>query len=409
TWGQAGPLRFHNGLLEDLRVRFTYPARVQLPDMPGFLPAHTEGEMRFLGRHVFHLDAALKEQPLFAHLETLRALVARCADRRIGYDEFLPELGRIPIPVDWRNEIVNGLFEHAHSAPAAPSGAAGRVRKDLDALMDMFQDSAAGGTAVNPHLGRFLEEVGKDSTGFTLRDGAARALAADIDKTLATLRGSVLRQAPIAEALGVLYSLNRLARLARGRERQTVHVWTDIPEDPATLLTADADGSDPDAAVALVLLDPLERDPSFLRQLGGLAARLRAPLILQLPGEEIPTENPALEALAEGLGAHASHAYFFAGGVVSLVGDDAFVLRPAALAFLEGLVAGREAMAFYLHRAMKLDDQDIVTEKGLAHSTDRLLDQAHIDSLSERRVNRVNGARNRPEAAFPPLRPWSGT
>lgn len=401
---QPKPLRFHNGLLDGLKGDLRLTVQVPLPEMPGFFPAGAEGEMRFLGRHAFHLDSALREQPLFSHLETLRALVQKCAERKIAFPDFVPELNRIPIPTAWRNEIVNGLFDNAQDAPAAAAPAPkSKVSQDLDKIMDMFKGTETGGTALNPHLGRFLDEVGRDSTGFILRDGAARDLLADLSRTLETLRGGLLRHGPLSRTLGFLASLQRLARLAKGRERQTVHLWSEIPEDPAAVLASDSDGSSPDLALAMVLVDPLGRTPEFLSAAVKAASSLSCPLLAQLPGEEIPAADPAIEVLSGGM---APHTYFFAGGVASRVDGDACVFRPAVLAFLEGLVQGRETVDFYLHRAMELADQDIVTEKGQARATDKLLDQASVDALSKKRVNRVNGARNRTDAAFPLLYPW---
>ena len=76
------------------------------------------------------------------------------------------------------------------------------------------------------------------------------------------------------------------------------------------------------------------------------------------------------------------------------------------MAFLEGLVSSRENVEFYIHRSMTLDDQDLVTEKGQARATDRLLDQTQVIALSAKKINRVNGARNRSEATFPLLTAW---
>lgn len=401
--GQAAdPIRFHNGLLEEIKGRLQVTTQVPLPDMPGFFPAGSVGEMRFQGRHAFHLDSALREQPLFSHLESLRALVQKVADRRMAFPEFVPEINRIPIPSEWRNEIVNGLFDHA-SVPSAPAAPKSKVSGDLERLMGMFQQADTGGTAVNPNLGRFLEEVGRDSTGFTLRDGAARELLADLSKTLETLRNGMLRHGPLANALGYLASLQRLARLAKGREKQAVHLWAGIPDDPAALLAADGDGAAPDMALAIVLLDPLERKPEFLRKAGNLAATLACPLLVQLPGEEIPAGDPAVAALEAGV---PQHTFFLAGGVASRVDGDACVFRPAALAFLEGLVGSRQAVDYFLHRSLVLEDQDVVTEKGQARAADKLLDQGAVDALAKQRVNRVNGVRNRAEAVFPLLYPW---
>lgn len=400
------PIRFHNGLLDDIKGRLHLMARVPLPEMPGFFPPGAVGEMTFQGRHVFHLDAALREQPLFSHLESLRSLVQRVADRRLAFPEFVAELNRIPIPVDWRNEIVNGLFDHAQSAPAAPALPKSKVNQDLDRILEMFQQGDGGGTSLNPNLGRFLDEVGRDSTGFTLRDAAAKELLRDLSRTLDVLRNGLLKHGALASTLGFMASLQRLARLAKGRERQTVHLWRELPEDAASalgLLAADNDGAVPDVALALVITDPFDRRPDSLRRAARLAADLACPLLLQLPGEEIPAGHPALDALAEGLPAHT---YFFAGGVASRVDGDACVFRPAALAFLEGLVAGRHSVDYYQHRAMTLEDQDIVTEKGQARAADKLLDQAQVDALAARRINRVNGVRNRTEAVFPLLYPW---
>lgn len=402
----AGPLRFNNGNLEDIKGRFRATASVPLPDLPGFFPAGAAGEMTFQGKDVFHLDSALREQPLFSQLEKLRALVQKAADRRLAFPDFLSEINRIAIPSPWRNEIVNGLFENAQAPQAAPQVPASRVSQDLSRILELFQEGDGGGTSVNPNLGRFLDEVGKDSTGFILKDGAAKALSQDLNKTVETLRGGMLRNGALAAALGLLASLQRLARLAKGRERQTVHIWSGIPGDAPSLLAADGDGASPDLALAMVLLDPFGRDPAFLRALAGLAAGLSCPLLVQLPAEAIPATGPEADALAALEAGIPAHTYFFAGGVASRVDGDAHVLRPAALAFLEGLVAARRPVADYLHRAMVLEDQDVVTEKGQARAADRLLDQTQVDDLARRRVNRVNGVRNRAEAVFPLLHPW---
>src|SRR5690606_6806535 len=172
-WEQASPLRFHNGSLEDLRQGFKLTAKVPLPDMPNFFPSGAEGEMSFQGRHIFHLDSALREQPLFSHLENLRELVRRVADWQTAFPDFVADLNRIAIPSAWRNEIVNGMFEHAR--PAASSSAELKqtgLSGDIEKLMALIDAEPTGGTKLSPHLGRFLEEVGRDSTGFTLRDGA---------------------------------------------------------------------------------------------------------------------------------------------------------------------------------------------------------------------------------------------
>ncbi|MDB5104646.1 MAG: hypothetical protein JWP91_2335 [Fibrobacteres bacterium] len=413
-WEQEAPLRFHNGFLDDLRNRFRLTSKVPLPEMPDFFPTGAEGEMIFQGRNVLHLDNALREQTLFAHLENLRDLVQRVADRKITFPDFISGLNGISIPPSWRNEIVNGLFEHA--APGTtliPEAKAPGLSSDIDRLMDMINQDNTGGSKLSPHLGRFLEEVGRDSTGFKLRDGAAKQLHKDLVQTLEALRGSLLRHGALADALGFMSTLQRLARGAKGRERQTVHLWTEVPTDPrAVLLGETADGG-ADFAVAVVVTDPLDREPAYLREVAGLCATLACPLLLQLPGEEFPkavdgeaasSAITALSALAESV--RKPDAYFFAGGVASRVEGENCVFRPAALAFLEGLVASRENVDFYTHRSMVLGDQDLVTEKGQARATDRLLDQTQVNALSGMRINRVNGARNRSEASFPLLTPW---
>ena len=404
-WEQVAPLRFHNGQLDDLRNRFRLTAKVPLPEMPDFFPAGAEGEMTFQGRNVLHLDNALREQPIFAHLENLRDLVQRVADRKITFPDFISGLNGISIPPSWRNEIVNGLFEHANpGASVIPEPKASGLSSDIDRLMEMINQDNSGGSKLSPHLGRFLEEVGRDSTGFTLRDGAAKQLHKDLVQTLDALRGSVLRHGVLADALGFMSSLQRLAKSAKGRERQTVHLWSGIPSEPAAILTGESADEGADFAVAVVITDPLDRDAAFLRQAASLAAGLGCPLLLQLPGETLPKDDAALQALAEY--ARKAETYFFAGGVASRVEGDNCVFRPAVLAFLEGLVGSRENVDFYLHRSMLLEDQDLITEKGQARATDRLLDQAQVIALSANRINRVNGARNRSDASFPLLTPW---
>ena len=403
-WEQDAPLRFHNGYLDDLRNRFRLAPKVPLPEMPNFFPAGAEGEMVFQGRNVLHLDSALREQSLFSHLESLRDLVQRVADRKAAFPEFIDGLNRIVIPASWRNEIVNGLFEHAETAQAMPpEPKPAGLSSDIDRLMDMINQDTSGGSKLSPHLGRFLEEVGRDSTGFTLRDGAARRLHQDLVQTLDALRGSLLRHGALADALGFMSSLQRLAKAAKGRDRQTVHLWSALPADPAAQLLGENADEGADFAAALVLLDPLDREPAFLRSVAGLAAAWNCPLLVQLPADEIPSGEP-LQALAES--ALRGLTFFFTGGVASRVEGDNCVFRPAALAFLEGLVASREAVDFYFHRALVLEDQDLVTDKGQARATDRLLDQSQINALSGKRLNRVNGARNRSTAAFPLLTAW---
>ncbi|MEO7956174.1 MAG: hypothetical protein ABIW76_05765 [Fibrobacteria bacterium] len=404
-WEQDAPLRFHNGFLDDLRNRFRLTAKVPLPEMPNFFPTGAEGEMTFQGRNVLHLDNALREQTLFSHLEILRDLVQRVADRKITFPDFLSGLNRIPIPPTWRNEIVNGLFEHANpDTPIVPVPKAPGLSSDIDKLMEMINQDNSGGSKLSPHLGRFLEEVGRDSTGFILKDGAAKELHNDLVHTLEALRGSLLRHGVLADALGFMSSLQRLARAAKGRERQTVHLWSEIPADPAALLVGETVEDGADFAAAVVVTDPLDRDAGFLRLAAGLAAQLGCPMLLQLPGEVIPKDDGAIKVLADS--ARKSDTYFFAGGVASRIEGENCVFRPAVLAFLEGLVASRENVDFYVHRSMRLEDQDLITDKGQARSTDKLLDQSQVIALSSAKVNRVNGARNRSDASFPLLTAW---
>jgi hypothetical protein len=404
-WEQEAPLRFHNGALDDLRNRLRLTAKVTLPEMPEFFPAGAEGEMVFQGRNVLHLDGALREQPLFAHLESLRDLVQRVADRKITFPDFISGLNGISIPPSWRNEIVNGLFEHADpgAAPIAQPKPPG-LSSDIDKLMDMIAPGDGGGSKLSPHLGRFLEEVGRDSTGFILRDGAAKQLHKDLVQTLDALHGSLLGHGALADVLGFMSSLQRLAKAAKGRERQTVHLWSEIPADPTALLIGETADEGADFAVAVVVTDPLDRDDAFLRRAASLAAGLGCPLLLQLPDEALPKDHPAVIALAESV--RKKETYFFAGGVASRVEGENCVFRPAAMAFLEGLVASRENVDFYLHRSLVLEDQDLITEKGQARATDKLLDQTQLNAISAGRVNRVNGARNRSDASFPLLTAW---
>lgn len=403
-WEQKTPIRFHSGYMDELRDGFLLTARVPLPEMPDFFPAGAEGELSFQGRHVLHLDTALRGQPLFSHLEKLNALVRQVADRKLAFPEFLADLDRIPIPAAWRDEIVNGLFDHAGpGASPAPDPKPPGLTSDLDRLLGMLHDEETGGSKLSPHLGRFLEEVGRDSTGFTLRDGAARQLQKDLLQTLESLRGSLLRHGELSQALGFMSSVQRLARGAKGRERQTVHLWSEIPGDPASVLLGENADEGADYAVAVVLLDPTDRDPGFNRALAGMAASLRCPLLVQVPGEEIPAGD-TVDSL--GQNPDRKGIFFFAGGVASRVEGENCVFRPAALAFLEGLVASRENMDFYRHRAMVLEDQDVVTEKGQARASDRLLDQTQVEALAGLKINRVNGARNRSTAAFPLIAPW---
>lgn len=403
-WKQDAALRFHNGFLDDLRNRFRLTSKVPLPEMPNFFPAGAEGEMTFQGRNVLHLDSALREQSLFSHLESLRDLVQRVAERKAAFPDFIDGLNRISIPASWRNEIVNGLFEHAEPASGnIPEPKAPGLSTDLDKLMEMIDPDTSGGSKMSPHLGRFLEEVGRDSTGFTLRDGAARQLHTDLVQTLEALRGSLLRHGALADALGFMSGIQRLAKAAKGRDRQTVHLWSAIPGNPSAELLGENADEGADFAVAIVLLDAFDRDPAFIRQVAGMAASLNCPLLVQLPGEEIPS-GPATDTLAESV--QPGRTFFFSGGVASRVEGENCVFRPAALAFLEGLVASRETVDFYLHRSLVLEDQDLVTEKSQARASDRLLDQTQVDALSAKRINRVNGARNRSTASFPLLTAW---
>lgn len=402
-WEQDGPVKFHNGYLDELRGRFRLAAKVPLPEMPDFFPPGAEGEMVFQGKDVLHLESALRGQSLFAHLEGLRDLVQRVADRKLAFPDFLAGLNRLSLPVAWRNEIVNGLFSHAESAPAANPKPPG-LSSDLDKLMDMLNRESTGGSQLSPSLSGFLAEVGRESTGFTLRDGAARQLHADLERTLASLRGSLLSQPALASALGLLSSLQRLARLAKGRERQTVHLWSGLPADPESLLIGEQANPDGEHAVAIVLLDAPARDAAFLRGAAALAERLGCPLLLQSPEDSIPA-GEAMPALSGS--APKARTFFFSGGVASRVEGDNCVFRPAALAFLEGLVGSRENVDFYAHRALVLEDQDLVTRNGQAFSTDQLLDNARWDAVIRKGVNRVNGARNKGQALFPLLKSWA--
>jgi hypothetical protein len=403
-WEQESPLKFHNGYLDELRNRFRLATKVPLPDMPDFFPAGAEGEMVFQGKDALHLDSALRGQRLFAHLESLRDLVQRVADRKLAFPDFLAGLNSLSLPTAWRNEIVNGLFSHANSAPAAPAPKLPGLSSDMDRLMDMLNQESAGGSKLSPSLSAFLDEVGRDSTGFILNVEAARELHKDLVKTLEALRGSLLGHGALSDALGFLSSLQRLTRLAKGRERQTVHLWSGIPSDPEALLLGGQANEDGDHAVALVLLDAAERDAAYLTRVAALARRLHADLLVQSPVDSIPGGD-AMLSFAEA--APKSRTWFFSGGVASRVEGDNCVFRPAALAFLEGLVGSRENVDYYLHRAMVLEDQDLITEKGQARATDKLLDNVQWEAAVRQRVNRVNGARNKSEAAFPLLKPWS--
>jgi hypothetical protein len=220
------------------------------------------------------------------------------------------------------------------------------------------------------------------------------------------LRGSLLSQPALASVLGLLSSLQRLARLAKGRERQTVHLWSGLPADPESLLIGDQANPEGDHAVAIVLLDASDRDAAFLGGAAALAHRLGCPLLLQAPEDAIP-DGEAMRAWSES--APKARTYFFSGGVASRVEGDNCVFRPAALAFLEGLVASRENADYYVHRAMVLEDQDLITRNGQACATDQLLDNARWDAVIRRGVNRVNGARNKSEASFPLLKSWADT
>jgi hypothetical protein len=402
AWAQSGPIRFHNGHLDELKASFRLTATVPLPELHGFFPPGSaagapEGELIFQGKDVLHPGSALSDQPLFSHLESLRSLVQRCAERKIAFPEFVAVLNKIPIRAAWRNDIVNGLFETAANAPALPAAAPSRASEDVDRLLQMLE-TPGGATPPNPGLARFLEEVGRDSTGFTLRQEAARELQKELGEAVQSLRLDLLKHKSLADALAFNASLNRLARLAKGRDKQNVHLWSGFPEDPGALLAGDKSGDIRDLAQAIVLLDPLRRDQAFLASLSRLASELSCPLLVQLPGEEIPSEAaPLLQGPA------AAYTFFFAGGVAAQSEGDACVFRPAALAFLEGLVAAREGAEGYRDKAMVLEDQDVFTEKGQARSTDRLLDNAAADALRAKGVNRVNGIRNRNVAVFPPL------
>lgn len=399
-WAQSGPLRFHNGHLDEIKNSFRLSAKVPLPDMHGFFPAGTEGEIILQGKDLLHPGSALRDQPLFSHLEALRALVQRCAERKVAFPEFVAALNKIPIQPAWRNDIVNGLFDTAPNAPALPAALA---RKDdgLDRVLQMMEIPGAA-PVPNPGLARFLEEVGRDSTGFSLRESAARELAKDLASALQSLRLDLLKTPALTDALAFNASLNRLARLAKGREKQEVHLWSTLPSDPAAILAGDKMGDIRDIAQALVLLDAPRRDDAYLTAVSLLASRLGCPLLVQSASDEIPAESAPLRD-----GPAASYTYFFAGGVAALSEGDACVFRPAALAFLEGLVAARESAEGYRDKAMVLEDQDVITEKGQARSSDKLLDNAAADVLRAKGINRVNGIRNRNVAVFPPLLPGS--
>jgi hypothetical protein len=403
-WRQATPIRFHNGELEALKQGFRMAAKVPLPEVPGFFPAGSEGELIFQGKDVLHPGSALRNQPLFAHLESLRALVQRCAERKVAFPEFISALNKIAIPASWRNDIVNGLFDTAPNAPALPdpvSASAEAARsQDVDRLMAMLEGPAGTplGSPVNPSLGRFLEEVGRDSTGFTLRESAARELLKELTLGVEKLREGLLAQPALTEALAFAASLNRLARLAKGRDKQNIHLWSAVPEDPAALLSGDKNGEIRDIVQAIVLIDAWQRDEAFLMRVSALAAQFACPLLVQLRAEEIPPEaSPLLE------GAGAAHTFFIAGGVAAHTEGDACVFRPGALAFLEGLVASRESAEGFRDKAMVLEDQDVFTEKGQARSSDKLLDNTAAEALRAKGINRVNGVRNRNVAVFPPL------
>lgn len=407
-WEQVSPLKFNNGFLDDLRTKLKLKAKIPLPEMPNFFPSGSEGEIQFQGRDVLRAESALRDQPLLAHLETLRILVQQCVDRKCDFPRFVAELNKLPIPSTWRNEIVNGLFETAGTVAPLPSvPKPPGLSQDIEKLMGLLSETEPDSLAkkVNPHFGNFLEEVGRESTGYTLKSGAGKRLHDELTLALNALRSNLLRQKPLAETLGFIASLQRLARLAKGREKQMIHLWSSIPANPEDLLVGENMDEGKDFALAIVLTDPLARTPQYLQQLGLLIRKLNCALLIQLPDSisVLSLEYLALEEFVP-----KASTYFFAGGVAARVDEEACVMRPAALAFLEGLVEAKEVVDFYLHRKMILEDQDLLTEKTQAYSTDKLLDQAAVTALSENKINRVNGARNQSIATFPILTSWAG-
>ena len=406
AWISPKPLRFHNGHLEDIKGRFRASARVPLPELPGFFPAGATGDMTFQGRDVFHLDSALRGQPLFSHLEALRILVQKAAGRRLAFPEFLSEINRIPIPAEWRNEIVNSLFDNAQNPPASPQADQSKVGRDLDRILEMFREGDGGGTAVNPNLGRFLDEVGRDSTGFILKDAAAQALLQDLTKTLETLRGGLLRHGTLSSALGFLASLQRLARLAKGRDRQTVHLWSDVPDDAGGCWPRTGTGPCRTWPRRWSSSTPSVAKPDSCGAWRAWRSAWNAPCSSSFPARRFRRMAPAQRRWPPWMPAcrripisspAASPPSWMATPMSSV---------PRPWPSWKAWWPPRQPVSAYLHRSMVLEDQDVITEKGQARAADRLLDQSQIDALAQRRVNRVNSVRNRTEAVFPLLSPW---
>jgi hypothetical protein len=386
-------IAFHNAMTEDIKSKLCVVASLgesQSP-VPGWPQSDWQWYLR--GKHLLHPDQFHADQPVMSQLTETVSLLDGALRGRLDFGAFKSRLDRIGLPIDWRNHLINEVFQHAETPPLPLMATQSSASDPLASLLD--QVSIPGATQSSNAAQAFIQQVGADSTGYSLNKTMASTLLEAFQAFRKHLQAHA-EKAGLETLFGWGAGLSALMKRLRGRSRQIG--WLVPPEANAeSLRKALADHQGPVEVLVLAGFTTWEEAMTSAYQ----NLLLKAKTVLIQVGEghfAAFKESVAASGFGEKI-------YLMQGTVRCAFGNDLCALKPAALAYVEACLQVGVTPHAAKDDVLTLDDQDPCPGRSERHVAERMLPDSEWVPKCRSGQNWLNGKLGTAQILFRPLTP----
>ncbi len=386
-----GIIAFHNAQTEELKSKLTIVASLGYSEspVPGW-PA-SEWKWHLRGKHLLHPDRFHDDQPILSQLNETVQVLDGALRGRLDFTAFKSRLDRIGLPLDWRNHLVNEVFRHAEVPPPKPSASVTSAPDPLASILDQIASPGEGnqGTAAQA----FIQEVGSDTTGFTLDKTAASHLL-DAFQAFRKHMQAHAEKAGLDILFGWGAGLAALMKGLRGRARQVG--WLVAPSaQPENLQSALIGHQGSVEALTLIGFTSWEDIENSAYKV--LLPRAEV-ILVQVEPESVDTIRTSVLATE-----FASKVFLMQGKVRCAFGNDLCALKPAALAYIEACLKSGLKPVAAKEDGLTLEDQDPCPGRSERHVAEVLLSETEWVARCRTGVNQLNGKLGSAHILFRPL------
>jgi hypothetical protein len=382
---------FHNALTEDIKSKMTMVA--SLGEVQSPVPGWPQSEWKWLlrGKHLLHPDQFHGDQPVMSQLTETVQVLEGASKGRLDFAAFKSRLDRIGLPIDWRNHLINEVFQHAEM-PEIPRAQA--VSQALDPLASILEQIAVPGESPTTTAAQaFIQQVGADSTGYTLDKKAAETLLEAFQAFRKHMQVHA-EKAGLDTLFGWGAGLSALMKKIRGRGRQLG--WLVPPQaNPTALAKGLSEHQGPVEVLVLAGFSTWEQAMTPAYQTLLLKAKT---VLIQVDEADYPGFKEAVSA--SGLG---DKVFLMMGEVRCAFGNDLCALKPAALAYVEACLQAGVSPNQAKDDVLTLEDQDPCPGRSERHVARRILPEAEWLPKCRAGQNWLNGKLGTAQILFRPL------